>query len=92
MNFNQLEKKYQTEAAFNKMVNIFHQLIEEYGFLPSEIREGLFLAQYKYETSHPMQVIHTENDWLKIEKARELMRMAFVDDASFEIILEKVKK
>ena len=77
MNFTELEKKYRTEAAFNKITNLLRQAIEEFGFLPSELREALFLAQYMYEMNNPQQVIRTQEDWNKISAARELMKMHF---------------
>jgi len=62
--FNELQHKYRNEAPFNKMVNMFTALIKEHGFTPSEIREGLFYAQYTYEISEP-QMLMTLKDLKK---------------------------
>lgn len=77
MNFQDLEKKYQTDLAFNKMVNCFLQMIEEHGFIPSEIREGLFFAQWKFEMNNVRQVIKTQEDWEKISEMREILKAKF---------------
>lgn len=75
--FNELEVRYRTDAPFNKMVNLFRQLIEEYGFVPSEIREGLFMATYMYEMSNPQMIIRTQKDLENIALARKLMQDTF---------------
>lgn len=79
LEFNKLEKKYKTDPYFNQMVNMFRNLIEEYGFLPSEIREGLFFAQYVYEMNRAREYIRKEEDWILIEEAQQLMKKNFLD-------------
>lgn len=79
-NFQETEKKYTQDAAFNKMVNLFVHLIEEYDFEPSEIREALFYAQYKFQINSAKEIIRTEKDWEKIAQARLLMRQMFAED------------
>lgn len=76
-NFTKLEKKYMTDAAFNKMVRVFEQLLKEHGFLPSEIREGLFFAQYRFEANAAERVIRTDEEWRQLAEARELMKIKF---------------
>lgn len=78
-NFKELEKLYLTDTPFNKLVNLFTQLLAEHGFLPSEIREGMFLAQYQYEMNNPKMIIRTQEDWQKIYEAREMMKNIFGD-------------
>lgn len=57
--FKKLEERYCTDAAFNKLVNVTQALLRDYGFMPSEIREAQFLAQYMFEMSRPQRVIMT---------------------------------
>lgn len=77
MKYPELQNKYQSDAGFNKMVNLFRQLIEEYQFQPSEIREGLFFAQYTYQMNHVTEIIRTIDDLEKIEQLRRLQRDLF---------------
>lgn len=77
--YKELLNRYQSDASFNKMVNLFRQLIEEYGFFPQEIREGLFFAQYTYEMGRVQEVIRDEEDWEKIEMLRNAMKQNFID-------------
>lgn len=76
-NFKELEHRYKTDAAFNKMVNCFDQLISQHGFTPSEMREGLFYAQYVFEMNNARQVIRTQEDWKQLEEAREILKTKF---------------
>jgi len=76
MEFKKLEEKYRSDAAFNKVVNLHIQLLESFGFLPSEIREAAFLAQYKYETQNAREVIRTRDEWNKHEAARMVLQQA----------------
>jgi N-acetyl-beta-hexosaminidase len=75
--FKELEKRYQTDAPFNAMVRCFTSMIKEHGFTPSEIREGLFLAQYRFETQRAERVIRTEKEWEQFYAAKELLRQTF---------------
>lgn len=76
-NFKKLENKYRNEAPFNTMVNVFRNLIEKHGFLPCEIREGLFYAQYTYEMHHAEMQIRTKEDWNQIAKMRDILKTEF---------------
>ncbi len=76
MDFKKLEEKYRSDAAFNKVVNLHIQLLESFGFLPSEIREAAFLAQYKYETQNAREIIRTQDDWNKQEAARMVLQQS----------------
>lgn len=76
MDFKRLEEKYLTDGPFNKVVNLHVQLLETFGFLPSEIREAAFLAQYKFETQNARQVIMSQKDWEKQEEARVILQQA----------------
>jgi hypothetical protein len=48
-----LHDRYLNDAEFHKVVNLFINLIESNGYTPSEMREALFLAHYKYEMENP---------------------------------------
>jgi len=74
MNFTHLENKYKSDARFNKIVNVFVDLLDEFEFLPSEIREALFFAQYRYEISKCKLHVRNEKDWRMLEQARILMK------------------
>ena len=78
LNFVELEKKYKSDAAFNKMVNLFSQLIEEYQFQPSELREGVFYAQWVFESNRAKEIIRTQEEWQKINDLHTLLREKFV--------------
>lgn len=75
--FKELERRYNTDPSFNKMVNCFDQLISQHGFTPSEIREGLFYAQYVFEMNNVRQVIRTQEEWLQLEEVREMLKTKF---------------
>lgn len=79
MNFNfiELEKKYQNDAGFNAMVRCFKNLIEHHGFMPSEIREGLFFAQYAFEMGKAETIVKSEHEWEQIAKMREILKAEF---------------
>lgn len=77
-NYKKLEEKYATDAAFNKLVNLHRQAIEQFGFLPSEIREATFLAQYFYQLGHVEQIIRTEKEWKQVHEARAIMQQAIL--------------
>lgn len=81
-NFKELERKYQSDSPFNAMVRCFTSMIKEHGFQPSEIREGLFLAQYMFESNQVERVIRTEKEWEQFYAAKELLRstFSFVDE------------
>ena len=81
-NFKELDAKYKTDAAFNKGVNMFRNLLEQYGFLPSELREMAFIAQYTYEMSRVETVIKTEKEWDQIREMRELLKVKFSNEVS----------
>lgn len=62
------------------MVTCFRRLLDEYGFMPSEIREGLFYAQYTFEMFRAETQLKTQKQWEDIAKMRELLRATFVSD------------
>lgn len=78
IDFKLLEHKYNTDAAFNKMVNVISQLISEYEIQPSEIREAVFFAQWRFELTNVQHVIRSQDEWEEIEKARVLLRDTFL--------------
>jgi prophage maintenance system killer protein len=78
--FNKLSKKYSTEAPFNKAVNLFRQLIEKYGFMPSELREAAFLAQYMYEMNHLELQIRSDEEWEAFYKLKAKIQSTIVAD------------
>lgn len=80
-NYKNLRDRYMSDASFNKSVNLFRQLIEEYGFTPHEVREGLFLAQYMYEIDHVQKYVQTQ---VEMERAAQLLidlKKNFIIDA-----------
>lgn len=78
--YENLRLRYRTDAAFNKMTNLFRQLVEEYGFMPSEIRQSLFLAQYEFEINNIKQHIRTEKEWQQLEGLHHDMQKKIIDD------------
>lgn len=78
-NFKELEERYRKDAPFNKIVNLHVQLLKEFGFLPSEIREAAFLAQYLFEVGRVETILKTQDEWNKIEVARKVMQQAVVN-------------
>lgn len=55
MNFRsgELEERYRNDPTFYKIVQAIHNMIAQHGITPSEIREAVFLAHYKYEMENP---------------------------------------
>lgn len=76
-NFKELEHRYKTDPIFNKLVNCFDQLLSQHGYLPSEIREGLFYAQYIFEINNARHIIRTAEEWKQLEEAREILKTKF---------------
>jgi hypothetical protein len=89
-NYPDLEKRYKTNAAFNKATNLFRQLIQEFGFMPSEIREALFLAQYMFEMDTVSQVVRSKAEWEQIAKLNEQLKATFV--TQYERLQEEMTK
>lgn len=48
-----LEDRFRNDAAFHSLVNAITDMISAHGFTPSELREALFLAHYRYEMENP---------------------------------------
>lgn len=48
-----LNERYVNDAVFNKVVNMMYDTIASHGITPSELREAIFLAHYRYEMEHP---------------------------------------
>lgn len=48
-----LDEVYCSDATFNKVVNVIYNLIDSHGITPSELRQAIFLAHYKYEMENP---------------------------------------
>ncbi len=86
IDFNKLRERYQTEAAFNHAVNLFKQLIEKYGFLPSELREAAFLAQFMFETGHAERIIRTNEEWEQVEEMRKILKRAVFEISDISCI------
>ena len=78
--YKELNTRYRSDAAFNKMVNCFRQLITEYGLMPQEIRDGLWLAQFQISFEQIEVVIRTKEDWEKHYMALKLLKDTFVSD------------
>lgn len=78
--YKELTKKYSHEAPFNKMTNLFRQLIEDYGFTPSEMRQGLFFAQYEFEMNNIKQCIRTNEEWQQLAYLHRDMQQKIVED------------
>jgi hypothetical protein len=79
--YKKLEDRYLQDAAFNKAVNVFFQLIEEYGFTPHELRESLFLAQYKYEMSHVRKYVYAQKEMDERIELIAKLKDSFIVDA-----------
>ena len=79
MNFQKLKDRYMNDPFFNKLVNVQMQLLKEFGFLPDEIREGFFLAQYMFQMDEAQEIIRTQDDHNKIYLARKIMNQAILD-------------
>lgn len=77
--FKRLDEKHSHDAAFNKAVNIFIQLIRDHGFMPSEIREAMFYAQYKYEMTQAQIYIRTDEERARFLEAVRVLRQDFAD-------------
>ena len=67
-NYKELNEKYMKDETFCTLVNVLRNLIEAHGFLPSEIREGLFYAQYTSEMQTAQREIGTEKQWEQFSK------------------------
>lgn len=48
-----LEEAYCNNAEFKRLVDSLHNMIVAHGFTPSELREAVFMAHYKYEMEKP---------------------------------------
>ena len=48
-----LNERYQNDAYFHTLVVTLEKMISHHGFTPSELREAVFLAHYKYEMENP---------------------------------------
>lgn len=78
-NYENLTKRYHSDAAFNRLVNLWRQLIEEYGFLPDELRQAAFLAQMHIQLMSVEHQIRCERDIEKEEMVRKIMQQAILD-------------
>ena len=48
-----LDDRYLNDATFHTVVNSIYQMIATHGITPSELREAMFLAHYRYEMENP---------------------------------------
>lgn len=81
--FKTLESRYMHDAAFNKVVNLYRQLLQEYGFTPSELRQAAFFAQYIFEMNQAEQIIRTDREWEQINEARKILQQAVLNIEDF---------
>lgn len=88
-NFKELEKRYTTDSTFNKATNLFRQLTEQYGFLPSELREAAFLAQYMFEMDTVERVVRTKEEWEQLAQLR--VRMKEMINLDYDKLAEALK-
>lgn len=51
-----LEERYCNDAAFYQVVQSMNRMICDFGITPSEMREALFLAHYRYEMENPSAI------------------------------------
>jgi hypothetical protein len=51
-----LRDRYMNDSVFHTLVNTLENAIEKHGFTPSELREAVFMAHYKYEMKNPDRV------------------------------------
>lgn len=75
--YKELIEQYNTDAAFNALVNLLRQAIEKHGFMPFEIREASFLAQWQYHQGYVEKVIRTDAEWEMLRIANEKLRSEF---------------
>lgn len=48
-----LDERYLNDASFHMLVKTLESMISQHGFTPSELREAIFFAHYKYEMENP---------------------------------------
>lgn len=53
-----LDERYRNDPTFNRAVTSIYKMIAEFGITPSELREAIFLAHYKYEMENPQAMQH----------------------------------
>lgn len=87
--FKKLRARYLEDAAFNQAVNLFRQLTEQYGFLPDELRQAAFLAQYMIQIDAPQEIIRTQEEWRQLAEMRVKMQQMLIDD--YPALAEKLK-
>lgn len=51
-----LNERYRNDSTFHSIVNAMYSMIAEHGVTPSELREAMFLAHYRYEMENPKAV------------------------------------
>lgn len=89
-NYKQLESRYLQDGAFNKAVNLFRQLTEQYGFLPDELRQAAFLAQYMSQMGTVEQIVRTDEEWRQLAELRVKMQTMLIKD--YPDLLAKTEK
>jgi hypothetical protein len=77
--YEKLNERYEKDGPFNRLVNVFKKAIEEFGFLPDELRQAAFLAQMHIQLYKAEKIIQSEKEWQKLEEARKILQKSFVD-------------
>lgn len=75
--FERLNERYNRDPSFNAAVRVLRALIEQHGFVPCEIREALFFAQYTYEMSHAEKTFINDLEWSRLRDAKEIIKNNF---------------
>lgn len=66
-----LMHKYRSDPKFHNLVYLLERMIREHGFMPSELREACFFAQYMYEMTHPKPIMVADQEWEEIQRRRD---------------------
>jgi hypothetical protein len=77
--YEKLNERYEKDGPFNRLVNVFKKAIEEFGFLPDELRQAAFLAQMHIQLYKAEKIIQSEKEWQNLEEARKILQKSFVD-------------
>ena len=56
-----LGERYLNDPAFYHLVSALESMISQHGFVPSELREALFLASYRFEMKNPAKAFTYED-------------------------------
>lgn len=69
-----LEERYRNDILFHNLVSGMQNMIEKNGVTPSEMREALFYAHYRYEMFNPSPMIITKDMEEQIRRVHEFSK------------------